>query len=81
MVLRGVAIRDPWELANSPVDKHFSDEDYRIFAQDRGANIVRVPINPLWWASDMDYMEKYLDPIVQWGQKLAYSQRGELPAR
>ena len=69
VVLRGVAIRDPWELANSPVDKHFSEEDYRALAQDWGANIVRVPILPLWWAFDKDYMEKYLDPIVQWGQK------------
>ena len=69
VVLRGVAIRDPWELANSPVDKHFSEEDYRVLAQDWGANIVRVPILPLWWALDKDYMEKYLDPIVQWGQE------------
>ena len=69
VVMRGVAIRDPWELANSPVDKHFSAEDYRILAQDWGANIIRVPILPLWWTFDEDYMEKYLDPIVRWGEE------------
>ena len=70
VVLRGVAIADPLTLANHPRDKHFIREDYRVLAQEWGANIIRVPIHPPTWELDQRYMEKYLDPLVQWGGEL-----------
>ena len=70
VVLRGVAIADPLILANHRRDKHFIREDYRVLAQEWGANIIRVPIHPPTWELDQRYMEKYLDPLVQWGEEL-----------
>lgn len=67
VVLRGVAIDQPTLLANSPRVGHFAAEDYRVLADDWGANIIRVPVYPRSWTSDPLYMEKYLDPLVQWG--------------
>ena len=70
VVMRGVAIADPLILANHRRDKHFIREDYRVLAQEWGANIIRVPIRPPTWELDQEYMEKYLDPLVQWGEQL-----------
>lgn len=61
VVLRGVAIDQPTLLANSPRVGHFAAEDYRVLADDWGANIIRVPVYPRSWTSDPLYMEKYLD--------------------
>ena len=69
VVLRGVAVADPLTLANHPRDKHFIREDSRVLAQEWGANIIRVPIHPATWELDQRYMEKYLDPLVQWGEE------------
>ncbi len=67
-VLRGVAVADPFMLATR--DNHFVREDYRVLAEEWGADIIRVPILPRTWQSDQRYMEKYLDPLVQWGGEL-----------
>ena len=67
VVLRGVAIQEPYALKNSPRIGHFDAEDYRILADDWGANIIRVPVYPLMWTRDPQYMENYLDPLVEWG--------------
>ena len=66
VVLRGVAIAEPYMLANSPRG-HFAAEDYRALADDWGANVIRVPVYPLMWTRDPLYMDRYLDPLVQWG--------------
>ncbi|PZC44743.1 MAG: hypothetical protein C1O27_002642 [Chloroflexi bacterium] len=67
VVLRGVAIDQPFLLANSPTLGHFAAEDYHVLADDWGANIIRVPVYPRSWTGDPLYMDKYLDPLVQWG--------------
>ena len=67
-VLRGVAIDEPYVLAHNPTSRgHFAAQDYRTLAHDWGANIIRVPIYPRTWTRDALYMEKALDPLVQWG--------------
>ena len=49
VVLRGVAIADPFFLAHYRRDKHFIREDYRVLAQEWGANIIRVLVLPRMW--------------------------------
>ena len=49
VVLRGVAIADPFFLANYRRDKHFIREDYRVLAQEWGANIIKVLVLPRMW--------------------------------
>ena len=67
-MLRGVAIDEPSVLARNPTSRgHFAAEDYRVLAQDWGANIIRVPVYPISWTRHPKYMENYLDPLVQWG--------------
>ena len=67
VVLRGVAITEPYALANSSRIGHFAAEDYRVLADDWSANIIRVPVYPRMWTLDPQYMKKYLDPLVQCG--------------
>ena len=35
-----------------------------------GANVIRIPVHPQFWARDPDYVRHYLDPAVQWAGKL-----------
>ena len=66
--MRGMAIDEPSVLARNPTSRgHFEAEDYRVLAQDWGADIIRVPIYPAHWTRDPHYMENFLDPLVQWG--------------
>jgi len=69
VTLRGVSIADPYYLDH--YDYHFSEE---IFAElsDWNINVVRVPIHPGWWQAEEDYAQKYLDPIVSWGEKYGF---------
>ena len=69
VVLRGVAIADPFFLADPRLYNHFIADDYSILAKVWGANIIRVPIHPELWEWDKEYVEKYLDPLVQWGKE------------
>ena len=72
VVLRGVAINEPLVLIVSPRIGHFAAEDYRTVAHNWGANIIRVPIYPSTWVRDPLYMEKVLNPLVQWGGEYGF---------
>jgi len=65
VVLRGVSIADPAILH---YERHWTARDYEVLAKEWGAEIIRVPIHPSTWEHDPDYAEKYLDPIVEWGE-------------
>ena len=65
VVLRGVAIADPAILY---LEGHWTATDYEILADEWEAKIIRVPIHPSTWEHEPDYADKYLDPIVEWGE-------------
>ena len=67
--LRGVSIADPYYLAH--YDYHFS-EGILAELSDWNINVVRVPIHPGWWQAEEDYCQKYLDPVVSWGEKYGF---------
>lgn len=73
VILRGVAIADPYDLVRDyyegPVVRELREEDFRVLAQEWQVNIIRVPIHPREWQSDPAYLEHYLDPITAWGAK------------
>ena len=65
VVLRGVAVEDP---AWADYYGDFSEAHFAEMAN-WGINVVRVPFHPDLWENDPEYAEKYLEPIVFWGQK------------
>jgi len=69
VTLRGVSIADPYRLNH--YDHYFSKE---IFAElsDWNINVVRIPIHPGWWQAEEDYAQKYLDPVISWGEKYGF---------
>lgn len=69
VVLRGVSFADPFFLADDRLTNHFCEADVAELATRWNVNIIRVPIHPGLWQRDGQYMEKYLDPIVGWGEK------------
>ncbi len=67
-VLRGVTIIDPFFMK----EVHYNgprEEDFKVLAHDWNAQIIRVPVHPELWEISSNYLEDYLDPVVEWGNK------------
>lgn len=61
----GVSIVDPYFLKE--IYNRLNEEDFKILSQDWKTTIVRVPIYPDLW--DSNYLSKYVDPIIEWGER------------
>lgn len=67
VIFRGVALADPAELAGrGQWNRRYFEE-----AAAWNANIVRVPVHPLWWREhgEAQYLE-WLDEAVEWSTEL-----------
>jgi hypothetical protein len=64
--LKGLMIPDPARLAGERRYAHALFETVRA----TGANVIRIPVHPQFWARDPDYVRHYLDPAVQWAGEL-----------
>lgn len=62
VVLRGVMVPDPAVLAREGRFRRGMIKDITA----AGANVVRVPVHPLYWREDPEYLWRYLDEIVRW---------------
>lgn len=64
--LRGVMPPDPQALDENG---QFNRALYVEIAK-QGANVVRVAVHPERWVKTPDYLQRYLIPVVAWGQEL-----------
>ena len=64
--LKGLMIPEPARLAEE------GRYARRLFEAVRatGANVVRIPVHPQYWAKDPDYIVHHLDPAVRWAGEL-----------
>lgn len=60
--LRGVMPPDPASLAR---ERRFTAALFEEIAA-TGANVVRIPVHPMRWREDADYLWRYLEPAVRW---------------
>ena len=60
--LKGLMIPEPARLAER------GQYGAGLFAKLRGhgANVVRIPVHPRFWKQHPDYIQRFLDPSVQW---------------
>jgi endoglucanase len=66
VVLRGVTMADPFFLADPGLSNHFCEADFSVLAAQWKAGIVRLPVHPDLFQHDPSYMERLLDPAVEW---------------
>jgi hypothetical protein len=64
--LKGLMIPDPARLAGEGRYTRALFETMRA----AGANVIRIPVHPQFWAKDPDYLSHYLDPAVRWAGEL-----------
>ena len=64
VLLRGASIADPFYLG---WEGRFGEELLDVLAG-WGANVVRVPVHPLFWRRCPDYAERYLDVLLEWAE-------------
>ena len=67
VLLRGVNIEDPYDLKQ--IDQAFDERLFARLARDWKVNLIRVPIHPGRYRAHERYLEEFVDPIVEWGQK------------
>ena len=67
VVLRGVAAIDPYFLHQY---ENVSRADFTVLAKDWEAGIVRLPVHPGLWKLNGNYLQDYVDPIVDWCEEL-----------
>ena len=63
---KGLMIPDPGRLAGEGRYTRALFETARA----TGANVIRIPVHPQFWAKDPDYLCHYLDPGVKWAGEL-----------
>ncbi len=68
VVLRGVALADPYFLAE--VEARDAAADLRALADRWAVNAIRVPIYPELWMHHPGYLARYVDPVVERAQAL-----------
>ena len=64
--LKGLMIPDPARLAG---ERRYTRTLFETVAA-TGANVIRIPVHPQFWARDPDYLRHYLDPAVRWAGEL-----------
>lgn len=64
--LKGLMIPDPARLAGEGRYARTLFEKVRA----TGANVIRIPVHPQFWAGDPDYVRHYLEPAVRWAGEL-----------
>jgi hypothetical protein len=64
--LKGLMIPDPARLAG---EGRYARALFETVAA-TGANVIRIPVHPQFWARDPDYVSHYLDSAVQWAGEL-----------
>jgi endoglucanase len=64
--LKGLMIPDPARVAGEGRYARVLFETLRA----TGANVVRIPVHPQYWAKDPDYLRHHLDPAVRWAGDL-----------
>jgi endoglucanase len=69
VILRGVTLADPYFLADERLTNHLCEADFYVLSREWKAGIVRIPIHPGLWTGTEGYMEKYVDPVVEWAGK------------
>lgn len=60
-------------MPTDPAKLHFEGDFNKEFFQrikDSGANVIRIPVHPESYYTDMDYLWRYLDPVVSWAGEL-----------
>ncbi|MCS7386287.1 MAG: glycoside hydrolase family 5 protein [archaeon GB-1867-005] len=62
VILRGVGIADPAYL---DWEGKFGEELFDVIKM-WNVNVVRVPVHPVFWKRYFDYLERYLDRVVEW---------------
>ena len=70
IILKGVAIIDPLFIVE--YEGGFKTELFKSLKEDWKVNILRVPIHPDLWRHYPAYAEKYLDPIVAFGNQFGF---------
>lgn len=63
---KGVMIPDPGRLAGEGRYNRALFEAVRA----TGANVIRIPVHPMFWTRDPDYARHFLDPAVRWAGEL-----------
>lgn len=63
---KGLMIPDPARLASEGRYNRALFETVRA----TGANVIRIPVHPQFWAKDADYVSRYLDPAARWAGDL-----------
>ena len=68
VILKGVSIIDPYFIVQV-YGTGPDEEEFRLLAEEWGANLIRIPIHPDLWIQDENYLENYVDPYVAWGNR------------
>ncbi|MFC1766146.1 glycoside hydrolase family 5 protein [Planctomycetota bacterium] len=63
VILRGVWLADG--LADERVDR-YNFETIKHLKTEWNVNVIRIPILPASWIDEPDYLEKYVDKLVEW---------------